>query len=98
VTGRDFEESFRGQPSQLSRHLHGGTEGNQKSTMISGGRGRDLNQTSLECRFNVTDTRRFLVKHVSVKIMAFHIPSDYVPFWYGMAKLFSLWEWYFLNN
>jgi hypothetical protein len=21
-----------------------------------------------------------------------------VPFWYGMAKLFSLWEWYFLNN
>jgi len=59
VTNRGFEESFRGQPSQLSRHLHGGTEEIQKSTMISDGPGRDLNQTSPECRFNVTDTRRF---------------------------------------
>jgi hypothetical protein len=66
VTNRDFEESVRGQPSQLSRPLHGGTEKNQKSTMISGGPGRDLNQTSPECRFNVTDTRRFLVKYLLV--------------------------------
>lgn len=67
VTNRDLEESVRGQSSQLSRHLHGGTDENKKkSTMISGGPCRDLNQTSLECRFNLTDTRRFLVKQMLV--------------------------------
>ena len=66
VTNRDFEESVRGQSSQLSRHLRGGTEENQKSTMISGGPIRCLNQTSPECRLNVTDTRWFLVKQVLV--------------------------------
>ena len=92
MTNRDFEESFRGQPRQLSLHLHGGTEEIQKSTMISGSPGRVLNQTSPECRFNVTDTRRFFSGTVfSVKIMALHISSDYMPFWYGMPKLFSLW-------
>jgi hypothetical protein len=66
VTNWDFEESVRGQPSQLSRHLHGGTEENKKSTMISSGPGRGLNHTSPECRFNVTDTRSFLVKQMLV--------------------------------